>query len=130
MANNLATLFERIQHARVNSPETVKYLVTMPDGQVVNSGLFRDNTRDVLEELSDAQVIFHILEQRLEADSGDFSFHNQMFLKHAAAQFHKQLFGLVDLVLQIRSMLPEDYQKDCENIIGEVKRLETPPRDI
>jgi hypothetical protein len=57
--------FDALMNARINSPETIKYLITGPDGLYRNAAFYRDNILDMLEELSDAIVIGRLFIERL-----------------------------------------------------------------
>jgi hypothetical protein len=108
--------YQNLQTARISSPETTKYLIrdpADPEGPLVNTGLFRDNTLDMLEELSDTQVIGNILRDRL-----DFEHPGRVWLDIVDSLTSQ----LVTITIMLRRSLPPEMRRD--NI--EVKRHYVP----
>lgn len=113
------SIYQQIQDARLASVETGKYLLEI-DGEQHNAGEFRDNTRDMLEELSDCEVIGQLLLARLEA--GDPQDVAVMSAKVWYDMYLATLKATVGYVIKMRQALPPEMQKDLEDIIGPVKR--------
>lgn len=105
---------EEYRERRLNHEAARKYTVVDDAGVEHNAGMFRDNTADVLEELSDAHNIAAIGLKRLILTTTQ----NPKLL-HEYSGLIIDIEAIMVRVLELREQLPDWLKEDMADILRE-----------